>query len=79
MKIYIILFFTFILTIILCSGCTSNRWAQIDNCLDKGYCWDYIRNRCEKSDLGFCVKNKKECNDKDGYWIEDKLYCKFNH
>lgn len=52
-----------------------NKAIEIEACLDRGYCWDYIRNKCEKNDQGFCFKNKQECNDRNGYWKEDKQYC----
>ena len=47
----------------------------MDFCLDKGYCWDYIRNRCEEKDQGFCVKSEQDCIDKHGKWLENKKYC----
>lgn len=49
--------------------------SNIDACLDRGYCWDYIRNRCEEKDQGFCVKSKQDCLDRHGKWQEDKFYC----
>ena len=54
---------------------SNTNWSKIDSCLDKGYCWDYIRNRCEEKDQGFCVKNEKNCTDRHGKWLEDKKYC----
>lgn len=50
--------------------------SDIDSCLDRGYCWDYIRNRCEEKDQGFCVKNEQDCIDKNGKWLENTKYCK---
>ena len=55
-----------------------NKINQIDSCLDRGYCWDYIRNKCEKSNQGFCIKNSQECIDRNGLWEKEKQYCIFN-
>lgn len=54
----------------------QSKTSKVDICLDKGYCWDYIRNKCEQNDQGFCFKNKQECNDRNGNWEEDEQYCK---
>ena len=51
--------------------------SDIDSCLDKGYCWDYIRNRCEEKDQGFCVKSKQDCISRHGKWQENIKYCHF--
>ena len=51
--------------------------SDIDSSLDKGYCWDYIRNRCEEKDQGFCVKSEQDCKDRHGKWLEHKKYCSF--
>lgn len=48
---------------------------EIDFCLDRGYCWDYIRNRCEEQNQGFCVKSEQDCLDRNGKWQKDKQYC----
>ena len=61
------LFFEYILS--------NTNWSNIDSCLDKGYCWDYIRNQCEEKDQGFCVKNEQDCIDRHGKWLADKKYC----
>lgn len=52
--------------------------SETDSCLDSGYCWDYVRNRCEKVDQGYCTKNKSDCEDRGGEWNNEKQYCKFN-
>lgn len=49
--------------------------SDIDSCLDRGYCWDYIRNRCEEKDQGFCVRDEQDCKDRHGKWLYDKKYC----
>ena len=49
--------------------------SDIDFCLDRGYCWDYTRNRCEEKDQGFCIKDEQDCIDRNGKWQEDKKYC----
>lgn len=76
-KITILLFsFVIIITVILVViGIKSIYNSDIDSCLDKGYCWDYIRNRCEEKDQGFCVKNEQDCIDRHGKWLDDKNYC----
>ena len=76
-KITILLFsFVIIITVILVViGIKSTYNSDIDSCLDKGYCWDYIRNRCEEKDQGFCVKNEQDCIDRHGKWLDDKNYC----
>ena len=57
---------------------TINKINQIDSCVDKGYCWDYIRNKCEKSNQGLCIKNSQECTERKGYWEKEKQYCVFS-
>lgn len=54
---------------------SNTELSKIDSCLDKGYCWDFIRNRCEENDQGFCVKSKQDCIDRHGKWQEDSQYC----
>ncbi len=44
-------------------------------CLDDGGCWDYIRNRCEMHDQGYCEKDEQDCTNRNGIWQEDKKYC----
>ena len=51
---------------------------ETDACIDSGYCWDSVRNRCEKVDQGYCAKDKYDCEDRGGEWNSEKLYCKFN-
>ena len=74
-----IIFFSFIIVISIILGLIwfkSTYNYDIDSCLDKGYCWDYTRNRCEEKDQGFCVRNEQDCMDRHGKWLEDKKYCK---
>ena len=52
-----------------------NSFIEIDSCLDRGGCWDYIRHRCEMDDQGYCERNEKECIERHGLWEEDKKYC----
>ena len=54
----------------------TKRYMDIDGCLDDGGCWDYIRQRCEKKDQGFCERNEKDCIERKGIWQEDNKYCK---
>ena len=76
-KIAILLFSLVIIiaVILVIIGIKSICNSDIDSCLDKGHCWDYIRNRCEKKDQGFCVKNEQDCVDRHGKWLDDKKYC----
>ena len=53
-------------------------FMKIDSCLDDGGCWDYIRQRCEKQDQGYCERDKQDCLNRNGEWIEDRKYCKLN-
>lgn len=79
MKISCLFIVIFLLgTILWVKNVEKSEWSQVDTCLDHGYCWDYIRNRCEEIDQGFCVKNGLDCNDKGGKWNSEKQYCKFN-
>ena len=68
---------TLVISLFLLNGyfISNTNLSNIDSCLDKGYCWDYIRNRCEEKDQGFCVKSEQECKDKHGKWLYDKKYC----
>ncbi len=50
-------------------------FISIDGCLDDGGCWDYIRNRCEMHDQGYCEKDEQDCTNRNGIWQEDKKYC----
>jgi hypothetical protein len=74
-KIMLILFF--IIWLIL-PKILPNVMRQIDNdfCLDKGGCWDYIRNRCEMDNQGYCVKNSSDCEKNwQGSWNFKEKYC----
>lgn len=73
-----IIFFSIIIVILIILALMlfkSIYNSDIDSCLDKGYCWDYIRNRCEEKDQGFCVKNEQDCIGRHGKWLNDKNYC----
>jgi len=76
-KIALLLFSLVIIipVILVIIGIQSIYNSDIDSCLDRGYCWDYIRNRCEEKDQGFCVKSEQDCIDKHGKWLENKKYC----
>ena len=76
-KIALLLFSLVIIipVILVIIGIKSIYNSDIDSCLDRGYCWDYIRNRCEEKDQGFCVKSKQDCIDRHGKWQEDIQYC----
>ena len=50
-------------------------FLAIDGCLDDGGCWDYIRNRCEINDQGYCVRNEQDCINRKGLWQKDTKYC----
>lgn len=54
----------------------STTFFQIDSCLDRGYCWDYYRNRSEENDQGYCVRNSQECKERLGIWDNSSKYCK---
>ncbi len=76
MKILTIIIIIFFSLFLFSEYILSNTdWSKIDSCLDKGYCWDYIRERCEEKDQGFCVKSEQDCIDRNGKWLEDKKYC----
>lgn len=68
---------TILITIFIISEyvISNTKFSQIDSCLNRGYCWDYTRNRCEKKDQGFCIKSEKDCVDRQGKWQENKKYC----
>ena len=51
----VFLIFLFVLKIF-----RDSSWSKIDVCLDKGGCWDYIRNRCEIDNQDYCVKNSSD-------------------
>jgi len=80
MKIGIWLFI--ILALLFLLGKTNNtksEFSQVDACLDKGYCWDMIRNRCEKYNQGFCINSKKDCLLRNGKWQENEQFCNFKN
>jgi len=53
--------------------------SEIDYCLDRGFCWDYIRGRCETENQGYCVKTPERCvSDFHGEWDYIKQYCILN-
>ncbi len=75
----------FILLTIICGSymcIRNNRYVKnnnIDSCLDRGGCWDYIRKKCEMNNQGFCVKNSKDCKNLwNGFWNEKEQYCVIN-
>jgi hypothetical protein len=54
---------------------SGNNFGDIDFCLDRGGCWDYIRKRCEMNDQGYCERNEQDCIERKGAWDEEKKYC----
>ena len=73
--LYVIIFL--LGTIFFMRNVEEPEWNKIDGCLDRGYCWDSIRNRCEEFDQGYCVRDEQDCQVKKGIWDLDKQYCKF--
>lgn len=76
-KFFMYIFFIIVFIIVIFRPIGKTRISDIDSCLDKGYCWDYIRNRCEQNNQGFCIKNSQECFDRNGLWEKEKQYCRF--
>ena len=71
---------TLVISLFLLNGyfILNTNLSNIDSCLDRGYCWDYIRNRCEEKEQGFCVRDVQDCTDRHGKWLENKKYCLLN-
>lgn len=65
-----------VLFLILWFSFAFSNASSIDNCLDNGYCWDYIRNRCEKVNQEMCIKNSADCKKYyNGKWDSLHQYC----
>ena len=77
-KIFLHILFTIIFLIVIFRPIGKTKNFEIDSCLDRGYCWDYIRNKCEKSNQGLCIKDSQECTERKGRWEKEKQYCIFN-
>lgn len=52
-----------------------NKIVDINLCIDRGYCWDSVHNRCEMHDWSNCLNNEKVCKYHNGIWQADKQYC----
>ncbi len=78
MKEYIFSFvILFLLGCLFIAGIDSLRqFSEIDFCLDRGNCWDSIRQRCETEHQGYCVKNAQDCSSLfKGVWDDEKMFC----
>jgi len=79
MKIKIIIVVIIFITLVSALLVKINRTYlndDVDFCLDRSGCWDYVRNRCELKDQGFCVKDKNDCEiERGGNWDENTKYC----